>query len=105
MAVPAGAKLSDTLICPHCNQKLWVAQMQIPLLTCPRCLGVIVNPNAASRASIAPPPIPQRRIEPKMVIPIEQDVGQDLRGTVGGLMVLALTLIIGSVGAVLVSAE
>lgn len=94
--------MTDTLICPHCQQRLWVAQMQVPLLTCPRCLGVIVNPNAATRHSL-PPPLPQRRIEPRMVIPIEEEVGYDLRGTVGGVLVLALTLIIGGVGAVFVS--
>ena len=95
--------MADTLVCPSCGERLWVAQMQIPLLTCPRCLGVIVNPNAADRTSIQPPPIPQRRIEPKMVIPIEEDVGNDLRGTVGGVLVLALTLIIGGIGAIFVS--
>jgi len=94
--------LTDTLICPHCQEKLWVAQMQIPLLTCPRCLGLIINPNAAARASI-PPPLPQQRIEPRMVIPIEEEVGYDLHGTVGGMLVLALVLIIGGVGAIVIS--
>jgi len=75
--------LSDTLICPHCHETLWVGQMQIPLLTCPRCLGVIVNPNAGQAA----------QIQPRQVIPIEEDIGHDLSGTVWGLMVLGLTLV------------
>ena len=88
--------MSDTLICPTCHEKLWVAQMQVPLLTCPRCLSVIVNPNAAqSRGSI----------EPRQVIPLEDDVGHDLRGTVGGLVVLGLTLIISGLGAVFVARQ
>ena len=45
-----------------------------------------------------PQTLPQRRVEPRMVIPIEEEVGYDLRGTVGGVLVLALTLIIGGVG-------
>jgi len=77
--------------------------MQIPLLTCPRCLGLIINPNAAAETSITPPPLPQRRIEPRMVIPIEEEVGYDLRGTVGGMLVLGLVLILGGVGAIVVS--
>jgi len=85
--------LNDTLICPHCQEKLWVAQMQIPLLTCPRCLGLIVNPNAA--AEKPPPPLPgaQRRVEPRMVIPIEEEADYDLRGTVVGLVLLALVIL------------
>ena len=88
--------LSDTLICPHCNETLWVAQMQVPLLTCPRCLGVIVNPNAASGARV---------IEPRQVIPIEEEAGFDLRGTVWGLLVLGLTLVVAGVGAVVVAKQ
>src|SRR5882672_7899674 len=67
--------------------------MQIPLLTCPRCLGLIVNPNAA--AEKPPPPLPgaQRRVEPRMVIPIEEEADYDLRGTVVGLVLLALVIL------------
>ena len=83
--------MSDTLICPNCQEKLWVAEMQVPLLTCPRCLGVIVNPNAGRGA----------HIEPRQVIPIAQEVNYDLRGTVGGLVVLGLILIMGGLGAVI----
>src|SRR5438045_4749044 len=87
--------LSDTVICPHCNETLWVAQMQIPLLTCPRCLGVIVNPNAGQAA----------QIQPRQVIWIEEEAGFDLRGTVWGLVVLGLTLVVAGVGAVLVAKQ
>jgi len=69
--------------------------MQIPLLTCPRCLGVVVNPNAASG----------KYIEPRQVIPIEEDVGHDLSGTVWGLVVLGLTLVAAGVGAVVVAKQ
>src|SRR2546421_8483572 len=69
--------------------------MQIPLLTCPRCLGVIVNPNAGRAAEI----------QPRQVIPIEEDVGHDLTGTVWGLAVLGLTLVVAGVGAVLVAKQ
>jgi len=63
--------------------------MQIPLLTCPRCLGVIVNPNAAARAR-----------QPQQVLPVERDIFYDLRDTVGGLSILVILLIIGGAGAI-----
>src|SRR5438046_1805859 len=59
--------------------------MQIPLLTCPRCFGVIVNPNAAARTTV-----------PKQVVPVEREVFYDLKDTVGGLSILAVMLIIGA---------
>jgi hypothetical protein len=61
--------------------------MQIPLLTCPRCLRVIINPNAATRPAV----------EPRQVVPLEEEVHYDLRDTVGGLTILALTLFLGAV--------
>src|SRR5438270_4849688 len=72
------------LTCPHCQERLWVGEMQIPLLTCPRCFGVIVNPNAASKVR-----------QPREVIPLERDVHFDMRDTVGGLGILAIMLIVG----------
>ncbi len=79
--------MADTLVCPHCRERLWVARMQIALLTCPRCLRVIINPNAATRPAV----------EPRQVIPVEEEVHFDLRDTVGGLTILALTLFLGAV--------
>jgi hypothetical protein len=93
--------VTDTLICPHCREKLWVGNMQIPLVTCPRCLGVIVNPNAATGLS-EPPPIPRRSAEPRDVIPIEDEVKLDLRATILGLVVLGLTLLMGGLGAIFI---
>src|SRR5438045_9212821 len=71
--------LSDTSICPHCHEKLWVAQMQIPLLTCPRCLAGVVNPNAkeALDARVAL----DYRTQPRLVLPVEEETSSDLRNT------------------------
>jgi hypothetical protein len=76
--------------------------MQIPLLTCPRCLGVVVNPNAARDAHIERMPHGGRRIEPRQVIPIEEETGFDLRGTVWGLVVLGLVLLAAGLAALFV---
>src|SRR3954470_24143879 len=99
----AGADLPDTLICPNCHEKLWVAQMQVPLLTCPRCLRVIVNPNAATGVDADRAARGRASMEPRQVIPIEEEVNYDLRGTVGGLTILALTLLLGAVVAMVYS--
>jgi len=55
-----------------------------PAADLPALPGIDRQSNAA--AGKPPPPLPgaQRRVEPRMVIPIEEDVGYDLRGTVGG---------------------
>jgi len=93
--------VGDTLICPKCHERLWVGQMQIPLLTCPGCLGLIVNPNAASGVHIQQTPRARAGLEPRQVIPLEEEVGFDLRGTVAGLVVLGLVLSAGGLAAFL----
>src|SRR4051812_7693144 len=75
--------------------------MQIPLLTCPRCLGVIVNPNAASGLR-EPPQIRRRNLEARDVIALEDEVGLDLRRTLAGLIVLGITLLMGGLGAIFI---
>ena len=72
-----------------------MGQIRTPLVTCSKCLAAIVNPNAWSAAGI----------EPRQVIPLEDEVGGDFRGTIWGLVVLGLTLLAGGLGAVLVAKQ
>jgi len=87
--------VGDILICPKCRERLWVGEMQIPLVTCPRCLSRVINPNAA-REPIEVEPISQNR-RPRRVIPLENETGIDLRETTHWLGVLAAGLFIGAI--------
>jgi len=69
--------------------------MQIPLITCPRCLARIVNPNAGRETVARKPNAPQRR--PRQVIPLEEEAGSDIRDTTRWLVVLALALFLGAI--------
>jgi hypothetical protein len=78
-----------TLTCRRCGQWLAVSPMAPRWLSCPRCLGPVVNPHApeavaTQRSSAMPPPLPRR------VIPLDVEVGRDARGVDVLLVVLAI---------------
>ena len=79
--------MGDLLICPKCRERLWVGEMQIPLLTCPRCLARVVNPNVARESAV----------RPRQVIEIEEQADEDVRGPTYWLNFLAIALIAGAV--------
>src|SRR6266704_6228541 len=79
--------MGDLLICPKCRERLWVGEMQIPLLSCPKCLARIVNPNVARETAV----------RPRQVIEIEEQADEDVRGTTYWLNFLAIALIAGAV--------
>jgi hypothetical protein len=69
--------------------------MQIPLITCPKCLARIINPNAGRETVARKSDTPQRR--PRQVIPLEEEAGGDIRDTTRWLVVLALALFLGAI--------
>jgi hypothetical protein len=87
--------LSDTLICPHCHERLWVAEIQIPLVTCPKCLARVLNPNAAAEP-MARRSVPRRR-EPRQVIAVEEETRGDIGQTGQLLRILAWIFVTGAV--------
>ena len=87
--------MSDILICPKCQERLWVGEMQIPLITCPKCLARIINPNAGRETVGTKPNALQRR--PRQVIPLEEEAGRDIRDTTRWLVALALALFLGAI--------
>jgi hypothetical protein len=80
--------VGDILICPKCQERLWVGEMQIPLVTCPKCLSPVVNPNAAQDVEF-----PQGGIS-RQVIPLESETSADVRDTTRWLIVLAIALVV-----------
>jgi hypothetical protein len=81
--------VGDILVCPKCQERLWVGEMQIPLVTCPKCLGVVINPNAA-REPIASE---AGQILPRQVIPVESEAQEDIWGTTVLLRPFAAALV------------
>src|SRR5437762_10925349 len=69
--------------------------MQIPLITCPKCLARIINPNAGRETVGTKLNAPQRR--PRQVIPLEEEAGRDIRDTTRWLVALALALFLGAI--------
>jgi len=87
--------LGDTLICPRCNERVWVREIQIPLVTCPKCLAQMVNPNAREAADAAAP-LEYRRWR-QQVIPVERQAVGDIWGTTVLLGILAAVLVVGGI--------
>lgn len=81
--------MGDILVCPKCHERLWVGEMQIPLVTCPRCLGRVINPNVGREAVARQ----ARQIFPRQVIPVESEAEGDIWGTTASLGILAAALL------------
>lgn len=81
--------MGDVLICPKCRQRLWVGDIQIPLVTCSRCLARVVNPNAARDED-------GRRIS-RHVIPVESETSSDVRDIHRWLVALSILLFVGGI--------
>src|SRR4051794_31409857 len=63
--------------------------MQIPLITCPRCLARIINPNAGRETVAAQ----TRQILRRHRIPLEDEAERDIWGTTHFLWILAAVLV------------
>jgi drug/metabolite transporter (DMT)-like permease len=75
--------VGDILVCPKCQERLWVGEIQIPLVTCPKCLARVVNSNGAEDAGGE---------SPQQVIPLESETSSDVRHTMRWVVVLAIAL-------------
>jgi hypothetical protein len=87
--------VGDILVCPKCRERLWVGEMQIPLVTCPKCLARVVNPNAREDPAAAAPL--QYRTPPRWVVPVEEESDGDIRNTAMWLAILAVGLFAGAI--------
>src|SRR5688572_5458756 len=90
-----GEVVGDTLVCPKCRERLWVGEMQIPLVTCPKCLARVVNPNAREDAAAAA--LLEYRIPRRWVVPVEEESDADIRNTAMWLAILAVGLFAGAI--------
>jgi hypothetical protein len=86
--------------CPRCDLRWNIPDEAPRTITCPRCLAALNNPYIASAAPPAaatsgdkPPPLPIRR-----VIPIDQQVHRDTKGSNAGLVVLVIIVAVGILG-------
>src|SRR3954469_2620931 len=86
------------LKCPVCDLEWSTLNGAAPLITCPRCLTAVSNPNAASHAT-SPPPLPMR------VLPLEHEVKRDSRAGTVGFIVVAGVIIVGMFGVLVAGAE
>jgi len=87
--------VGDILVCPKCQERLWVGDIQIPLVTCPKCLARVVNPNAAEEP-MARRSVPRTR-QARQVIPVEEEAGWDVWETSRGLIIFGVLLFVGAV--------
>jgi hypothetical protein len=83
------SSMPATFTCPSCGQLLWIKMHSPARITCPKCLALVVN------STVRVPPA----IEPKDVLPVDQDVENDRTGTIRALVVLAIVLLVGAIGA------
>jgi hypothetical protein len=72
-----------------------VGEIQIPLVTCPKCLARVINPNA-QREPLART-TGSRAPAPRQVISLEEEASGDVRDTTRWLVVLAVALLVGAV--------
>ena len=85
-----------TLVCPHCGAKLTVSPAAPRVVTCPRCLYRLLNPQggeadtASTAATLPAPPLPMR------VLPLETQAHSDTSATIAMLLVLVVLLAVGA---------
>jgi ribosomal protein S27E len=84
-----------TLICPHCGSRLTVSPAAPKVVTCPRCLYRLINPQGGqpqtvTAASLPAPPLPMK------VLPLETQAHRDSGITVSMMIVLVVLLAVGA---------
>ena len=70
--------------CPRCGVRLLIRDGSPVRMTCPRCLCIVINPQAGQGG-------------PLRVLPLERDVATDARGTSIGLLILGIVLLVSAV--------
>jgi hypothetical protein len=73
------SKIMTTLICPRCQQRLTVSELAPKRLTCPNCLGALVNPHWSQTP--APTISVHMQMQPRRVFSVDHQVQRDARGT------------------------
>ena len=86
--------MSRTAKCDRCDRQLWVDDVHEPWLTCPRCLNAVHNPWYDGGAAVTTEPRPSPRTAG---FSLERDVRRDRTGSVIGLCVVGVLLVVGVV--------
>lgn len=73
--------MPQEVACPRCTVRLLIREGSPLRMTCPRCLGLIINPQALAGG-------------PLQVLPLEREVAADSRATSIGLLALGILLIV-----------
>jgi hypothetical protein len=79
--------MKQTFACPLCGEVLWIRGNSPARITCPKCLKLVVNPNARI------PPV----VEPRDVVPVEEEIRKDTIDVGRLLGVLWVSLLAGGI--------
>ena len=82
--------MATTINCQWCGQRMSIGDGAPKVLTCPRCLSKIRNPE------LNPPPLPApREAPPRPVIPLEEQVHTDHRAASAIVLLICVVLAAG----------